>query len=127
MAAATDTWWGRLRRGLGPDRRVGHHAGLFWIFCAGTFLAGFYGAYVQSYRFAAADTAEDALKAKAISLGRWAVSGAIIGPQLVIFTRDAVAGTPRWQLPQPGAAAADRLADPADAAHEPDPGRSSRR
>ena len=38
----------------------------FWIFCAGTFLAGFYGAYVQSYRFAAADTAEDTLKAKAI-------------------------------------------------------------
>ncbi len=67
----------------------------FWIFCAGTFLAGFYGAYVQSYRFAAADTAEDALKAKAIS---WVMvgglAGAIIGPQLVIFTRDAVAGTP---------------------------------
>ncbi|EPN2886305.1 MFS transporter, partial [Pseudomonas aeruginosa] len=65
----------------------------FWIFCAGTFLAGFYGAYVQSYRFAAADTAEDALKAKAIS---WVMvgglAGAIIGPQLVIFTRDAVAG-----------------------------------
>ena len=56
----------------------------FWIFCAGTFLAGFYGAYVQSYRFAAADTAEDTLKAKAIS---WVMVGGL-------FTRDAVAGTP---------------------------------
>ena len=47
------------------------------------------------YCFAAAVTAEDALKAKAIS---WVMvgglAGAIIGPQLVIFTRDAVAGTP---------------------------------
>ncbi|ARU03951.1 MFS transporter [Comamonas serinivorans] len=67
----------------------------FWIFCVGTFLAGFYGAYVQSYRFAAADTTDQALKAKAIS---WVMvgglAGAIIGPQLVIFTRDTVAGTP---------------------------------
>jgi len=47
------------------------------------------------YCFAAAVPAEDALKAKAIS---WVMvgglAGAIIGPQLVIFTRDAVAGTP---------------------------------
>ncbi len=49
----------------------------------------------MGYCFAAAVTAEDALKAKAIS---WVMvgglAGAIIGPQLVIFTRDAVAGTP---------------------------------
>ncbi|MGY6000046.1 MFS transporter [Stenotrophomonas maltophilia] len=67
----------------------------FGLFCLGTFLAGFYGAYVQSYRFAAADSAEGAFKAKAIS---WVMVGglvgAVIGPQLVIFTRDAVGGMP---------------------------------
>lgn len=67
----------------------------FGWFCAGTFLAGFYGAYVQSYRFAATDGAEDALKGKAIS---WVMvgglAGAVIGPQLVIHTRDAFTGTP---------------------------------
>ena len=63
----------------------------FVIFCLGTFMAGFYGAYVQSYRFAAADAASGPLKAKAIS---WVMIGglaaAVIGPQLVIWTRDAL-------------------------------------
>ena len=63
----------------------------FVIFCLGTFIAGFYGAYVQSYRFAAADAATGPLKAKAIS---WVMIGglaaAVIGPQLVIWTRDAL-------------------------------------
>ncbi|MBK3745105.1 MFS transporter [Paraburkholderia aspalathi] len=67
----------------------------FMIFCMGTFTAGFYAAYVQSYRFAAADTATGDLKAKAIS---WVMVGglaaAIIGPQLVIWTRGALPGAP---------------------------------
>lgn len=67
----------------------------FAIFCLGTFIAGFYGAYVQSYRFAATDAATGALKAKAIS---WVMIGglvaAVIGPQLVIWTRDAFPATP---------------------------------
>ena len=67
----------------------------FVVFCVGTFIAGLYGAYVQSYRFAAADAAEGALKAKAIS---WVMVGglvgAVVGPQLVILTRDSLAGTP---------------------------------
>ena len=67
----------------------------FMIFCLGTFIAGFYGAYVQSYRFAAADGVEGALKVKAIS---WVMIGgliaAIIGPQIVIWTRDALPDTP---------------------------------
>jgi MFS family permease len=50
---------------------------------------------VQSYRFAAADSAEGPMKARAIS---WVMVGglvgAIVGPQLVILTRDAVPGTP---------------------------------
>ncbi|NIJ58255.1 MFS family permease [Pseudochelatococcus lubricantis] len=67
----------------------------FVVFCLGTFMAGFYGAYVQSYRFAAADAATGALKAKAIS---WVMIGglaaAVIGPQLVIWTRDAFPAAP---------------------------------
>ncbi len=67
----------------------------FVVFCLGTFIAGFYGAYVQSYRFAAADAATGALKAKAIS---WVMIGglaaAVIGPQLVIWTREALPAAP---------------------------------
>ena len=65
----------------------------FAIFCLGAFVAGFYSSYVQSYRFAATDSAEGDLKAKAIS---WVMvgglAGAVIGPQLVIWTRDALPG-----------------------------------
>lgn len=68
----------------------------FAIFCAGTFVAGFYAAYVQSYRFAATDAADsDTERARAIS---WVMVGgliaAVIGPQLVIWTREALPGTP---------------------------------
>ena len=67
----------------------------FVIFCIGTFIAGFYAAYVQSYRFAATDAATGPLRARAIS---WVMVGgliaAIIGPQLVIWTRDALPNTP---------------------------------
>ena len=65
-------------------------------FCIGTALAGFYAAFVQSYRFAAADAVgAPHLQAKAIS--RIMVGGliaAIIGPQVVIWTRDALPATP---------------------------------
>ncbi|ESR23273.1 MFS transporter [Lutibaculum baratangense] len=61
----------------------------FWLFCLGTLFAGFYGGHIQLYRFAAADTASDAFRPRAIS---WVLAGgvaaAIVGPQLVIFTRD---------------------------------------
>jgi MFS family permease len=61
----------------------------FALLCAGTLFGGFYAAVHQSYRFAAADTASDAFKAKAIS---WVMAGglfaAFVGPQLVIFTKD---------------------------------------
>ena len=53
-------------------------------------MAGFYGACVQSYRFAATDAVEPSKRAKAIS--RIMVGGlvaAVIGPQVVIWTRDA--------------------------------------
>lgn len=61
----------------------------FLVFCLGTLTAGIYGAYVQSYRFAATDNVSPQLRNKAIS---WIMIGgliaAIIGPQLVIWTRD---------------------------------------
>lgn len=65
----------------------------FSVFCAGTFLSGFYGSFVQSYRFAAADSASGAFKARAIA---WVMAGGlaagVIGPQTVIWTRDVVPG-----------------------------------
>ncbi|QCI68891.1 MFS transporter [Phreatobacter stygius] len=63
----------------------------FPIFCLATFCAGFYASAAQSYRFAAADTASDAFRPKAIS---WVMTGGIIagvvGPQLVVWTKDAM-------------------------------------
>lgn len=68
----------------------------FTLFCLGTALAGFYGACVQSYRFAAIDAVGDpARHANAIS--RVMVGGliaGIIGPQVVIWTRDSLPSTP---------------------------------
>jgi MFS family permease len=61
----------------------------FALLCAGTLFGGFYASVHQSYRFAAADTASDAFKAKAIS---WVMAGgmfsAFVGPQIVIVTKD---------------------------------------
>lgn len=63
--------------------------GSFAIFCAGAFCSGLYAAGHQGYRFAAADTASDAFKPKAIS---WVLIGGVfagvVGPQLIIFTKD---------------------------------------
>jgi predicted MFS family arabinose efflux permease len=61
----------------------------FWLLLVGTFCGGLYAAAHQSYRFAATDTASDAFRPKAVS---WVLAGgvfaALIGPQLVIFTKD---------------------------------------
>jgi MFS family permease len=68
---------------------------LFVIFCLGTMIAGFYASYVQSYRFAVTDGANDDIKPRLIS---WVMVGglfaAIIGPQTVIWTRDMVPWAP---------------------------------
>jgi MFS family permease len=61
----------------------------FALFLVGTFCGGLYAAAHQSYRFAAADTASEAFKPKAVS---WVLIGgvfaAVLGPQVVIFTKD---------------------------------------
>jgi MFS family permease len=63
--------------------------GSFWLFLVGCFCAGLYAAGHQSYRFAACDTASEAFLPKAVS---WVLAGGVlagvIGPQLVIFTKD---------------------------------------
>ncbi|MCG6122519.1 MAG: MFS transporter [Microvirga sp.] len=69
--------------------------GDFALFCIGAMLAGFYASYVQSYRFAAADTATPAFRARAISyVMAGGLAAGVVGPQVVIFTRDLVPGAP---------------------------------
>ena len=63
--------------------------GSFALLLAGTFCGGLYAAAHMSYRFAAADTASDSYRPKVVS---WVLAGgvfaAVIGPQIVIFTKD---------------------------------------
>lgn len=61
----------------------------FWLFTLACAAMGFVTAFVQQFRFAAADTASPAFRPRAIS---WVMAGGIlagvIGPQTVILTRD---------------------------------------
>ena len=63
--------------------------GSFLLFNVGAVFSGFYASAHQSYRFAAADTASDEFRPKAIS---WVLFGGIlagvVGAQLVIATQD---------------------------------------
>ncbi len=73
----------------------GIYLGAFLIFCLGTLIAGFYGSYVQSYRFAAVDGVPEAHRPKLISMVMiGGLFAAIIGPQTVIWTRDAIVWAP---------------------------------
>lgn len=64
-------------------------SGSFALYCVATFMAGLYGAVVQSFRFAAADGASPAFRARALS---WVMVGGVfsgvLGPQLVTWTMD---------------------------------------
>lgn len=69
--------------------------GAFWLFAAGLLVVGCGGAFVQQLRFAAADNAPSAFKAKAISfVMAGGIVTAILGPQIVIFTHDLFAPVP---------------------------------
>ena len=61
----------------------------FLAFCLATLFAGFYGAVVQSFRFAAADGASAAFRPRAVS---WVMAGGVfagvLGPQLVTWTME---------------------------------------
>jgi MFS family permease len=64
----------------------------FWLLCLGLFLLGAYTAFGKYYRFAAADSAEQSFRAKAISLTlAGGLLGGVIGPELATHTRTAVA------------------------------------
>ncbi|HWT31754.1 MAG TPA: MFS transporter, partial [Propylenella sp.] len=67
----------------------------FLMLCAGGVLAGFAAAFVQQFRFAAADTASERFRPRAISLVMaGGVAAAVIGPQSVIHMTDLFAPTP---------------------------------
>lgn len=64
----------------------------FALFCTGALLAGFYNAFCQYYRFAAADAADEAFKSKAISLVlAGGVIAGFVGPAVATQTRDLLA------------------------------------
>jgi len=73
----------------------GIFSGSFLYFCLGVAVCGFYGACVQSYRFAAADAVAPERRARAIS---WIMVGgllaAVIGPQTIILTDGMLPATP---------------------------------
>ena len=64
----------------------------FWLLCASTVVAGYYSANASLYRFAAAELARAGEKEKAVS---WVLAGgligAIVGPNLAAYGRDAMA------------------------------------
>lgn len=68
---------------------IGVVAGSFLAFNLGAFAGGLYAAGIQGYRFAAADSATPAFRPKAVS---WVLVGGvasgIVGPQLIIQTKD---------------------------------------
>lgn len=61
----------------------------FWLLVAGTFIAGYYSANGQLYRFAAAELTVAEQRDKAVS---WVLAGgilgAVVGPNLAAWTRD---------------------------------------
>ena len=63
--------------------------GSFWLLLVGTLCGGLYASAHQSYRFAATDTASPQFRPKAVA---WVLAGGVfagvLGPQLVIFTKD---------------------------------------
>jgi len=64
----------------------------FWLFAFGLLVLGVGGAFIQQYRFAAADNAPPEFKARAIAFVlAGGVFTAIVGPQVVIFTRELLA------------------------------------
>ena len=67
----------------------------FWLFCLGLMLTGSANGFAQQFRFAAADQGTPDFRAKAISIVLiGGVAAAIIGPQMVLFTRDLLAPVP---------------------------------
>ena len=61
----------------------------FALYTLATFFGGFYAAVAQSYRFAAADTASESFRPRAISyVMAGGVAAGVLGPQLIQLTMD---------------------------------------
>ncbi|TWH01308.1 putative MFS family arabinose efflux permease [Mesorhizobium sp. J18] len=76
----------------GATATLGLFNGSFWLFAFGLTIIGLGNAFVQQFRFAAADNAPPEFKARAISFVlAGGVITAIVGPQIVIFTRELLA------------------------------------
>jgi len=64
----------------------------FWLFALGLMAVGLGNSFVQQFRFAAADNAPREFRARAISFVlAGGIVTAILGPQIVIFTRELLA------------------------------------
>ncbi len=75
----------------GVIQAIAMMAGSFLLLCAGALLAGASSAFFQQFRFAAADTASEAFRPRAISLVLvGGIAAAVIGPQTVIYFADLV-------------------------------------
>jgi len=63
--------------------------GSFWLLCVGVCVIGWFNGFAIFYRFAAADTASEEFRPRAIS---WVMTGglfaAFLGPELANFTKD---------------------------------------
>jgi len=105
MCAATPLSWAMQRFGRQAGFLIGAGAGAagaavaafglyqasFPIYLLGSFLTGVYMSAQGFYRFAAADTADDAFRPKAISyVMAGGLASAVIGPQLVKVTAQAM-------------------------------------
>jgi MFS family permease len=67
----------------------------FWLFAFGLLVVGAGNAFIQQFRFAAADNAPAEFKARAISFVlAGGIVTAVLGPQTVIFTHDLLAPVP---------------------------------
>lgn len=67
----------------------------FILLCVGSFLVGFAQAFLQQFRFAAADTASPAFRPRAISLVMaGGIVAAVLGPQTVIYAADLFESAP---------------------------------
>ena len=67
----------------------------FILLCIGSVLVGFSQAFIQQFRFAAADTASPAFRPRAISLVMaGGIVAAVLGPQTVIYAADLFENAP---------------------------------
>ena len=67
----------------------------FILLCVGSFMIGFSQAFIQQFRFAAADTASLAFRPRAISLVMaGGIVAAVLGPQTVIYAADLFENAP---------------------------------